>query len=89
MILIEYYNRIFIGFQWTLLCLQFILLKLIPDIPLPVQIQMARAEFINEKLIFFADDEDYDEIMKDLDNPVKNKEKLTSKLIFVMSYFQI
>lgn len=50
---------IFIGFQWVLMSIQFISQEIIDDVPLEVQIQMERNEFINLKVIEKVADEDY------------------------------
>lgn len=51
--------RIFIGFQWVLLSLQFISTVIIDDVPPEVTIQLERNEFINLKVIEKVADEDY------------------------------
>ena len=43
--------RIFIGFQWVLFSTQYIASALIPDTPNEVEIQCARIEFFNDKII--------------------------------------
>lgn len=49
---------IFIGFQWTLIFLQFVVQLVVPDEPEEVEIQKARMEFITSKLIARVPDED-------------------------------
>jgi hypothetical protein len=51
------FHRIFIGFQWVLFALQFIVQAVIPDHPPEVTIQTARNEFIVSKLIEKTPDE--------------------------------
>ncbi len=51
--------RIFIGFQWVLMSIQFIATQLIDDVPLEVNIQTERNAFINLKVIEKVADEDY------------------------------
>lgn len=51
--------RVFIGFQWVLIGLQFIAQAIVPDVPEEVEIQLARNEFINEKVIEKVEDEDF------------------------------
>lgn len=52
-------SRIFIGFQWVLISLQFLATEVIDDVPLEVNIQMERNEFINLKVIEKVADEDF------------------------------
>lgn len=54
--------RIFIGFQWVLICCQFFAQFIVPDVPEEVLIQEDRMKFINEKVIEKVEDEDYGEI---------------------------
>ena len=56
---------LFIGFQWFLISVQFIISAAIPDIPASVQIQSQRSEFIVSKLILHVEDEDYGEEQED------------------------
>jgi hypothetical protein len=51
-------NRIFIGFQWTLIGLQFIAQEIIEDCPAEVTIQRQRNEFINSKVVEKVADEE-------------------------------
>ena len=51
---------IFIGFQWTLISVQYAIAAMIPDESLDVTIQLRRTEFITSKLIDGVADEDYD-----------------------------
>lgn len=60
---------VFIGFQWGILSLQYIIGVLIPDIPNDVVIQLERTEFIVSKLIDKVPDEEYDP-KKKLDDPI-------------------
>eukprot|EP01035_Chromulina_nebulosa_P019942 gene19942-25908_t len=50
---------IFLGFQWVMLSIQFILSAAIPDIPEQVDIQLQRANFIVSKIINQDSDEDF------------------------------
>ncbi len=50
---------IFIGFQWVLIFVQFMMQAIIPDVPVEVQIQEQRIEFIQQKVIEKVEDEDY------------------------------
>jgi hypothetical protein len=52
-------RRIFIGFQWVLLSIQFFAQEVIDDVPSEVQIQLERTDFINEKVIEKVADEDF------------------------------
>lgn len=56
---------LFIGFQWFLISVQFIISAAIPDTPESVHIQQKRAEFIVSKLILHVEDEDYGEEQED------------------------
>lgn len=56
--------RIFIGFQWVLIGMQFIVQAIIPDVPNEVEIQSERIEFINEKVVEKVADEDYGETVE-------------------------
>lgn len=60
---------VFIGFQWGMLSLQYIIGALIPDTPSDVVIQLERTQFIVSKLIDKTSDENYDP-NKDLDAPL-------------------
>jgi hypothetical protein len=51
---------IFLGFQWVLISLQYILQAVIDDVPEEVEIQLKRTQFINEKVIEHVEDEDFD-----------------------------
>lgn len=51
---------IFIGFQWSLFCLQYLIDLVIPDEPLEVGIQKQRTEFLNAKILHKAKDDDDD-----------------------------
>merc|ERR1719223_2661538 len=64
---------VFIGFQWGLLSLQYIIGALIPDVPNDVVIQLERTEFIVSKLIDKVADEDYDP-KKNLDDPINSED---------------
>mmetsp|Transcript_6613 Transcript_6613/g.15107 ORF Transcript_6613/g.15107 Transcript_6613/m.15107 type:complete len:733 (+) Transcript_6613:286-2484(+) len=50
---------VFIGFQWTLLGLQFLSAEIIEDVPTEVTIQTERNEFMNLKVVEKVADEDY------------------------------
>jgi anoctamin-10/anoctamin-7 len=52
---------IFIGFQWVLISIQYVTQAIIPDVPESVEIQLARTEFINDKVIEKVPDEDFDD----------------------------
>ena len=54
---------VFFGFCVTLIFFQFLLTLAIPDVPLEVQIQHERQEFIVSKAIKRLQDEDYSELM--------------------------
>lgn len=56
----DIYGRswIFIGFQWTLIGMQFLVEEMIPDVPEEVEIQIKRQEFISAKLIDRIPDEE-------------------------------
>eukprot|EP01039_Chlorochromonas_danica_P003789 gene3789-4139_t len=56
----DIYGRswIFIGFQWTLIGMQFLVEQMIPDVPEEVEIQIKRQEFITAKLIDHIPDEE-------------------------------
>jgi len=58
-----YYAKlwVFIGFQWTLIAIQFIAKFIIDDEPMDVVIQKQRMEFIRRKIIEKVEDEDYGE----------------------------
>ena len=50
---------VFVGFQWACFTLQAILMALVPDVPVDVEIQIARNEFVIKKVIEkVADDDD-------------------------------
>jgi len=49
---------VFIGFQWALFTLQYIIEKIIPDEPLEVGIQVQRADFLNAKILQKQKDDD-------------------------------
>ena len=51
---------IFIGFQWTLISMQYMLSAFIPDVAVEVTVQLERQDFINAKLIEQLPDEDYE-----------------------------
>ena len=53
---------VFIGFQWALFSLQYIIQAVIPDEPLQVGIQKQRADFLNSKILDKAKDDD-DEVL--------------------------
>eukprot|EP00595_Chromulina_sp_UTEXLB2642_P000493 CAMPEP_0196761258 /NCGR_PEP_ID=MMETSP1095-20130614/417_1 /TAXON_ID=96789 ORGANISM="Chromulina nebulosa, Strain UTEXLB2642" /NCGR_SAMPLE_ID=MMETSP1095 /ASSEMBLY_ACC=CAM_ASM_000446 /LENGTH=186 /DNA_ID=CAMNT_0042110531 /DNA_START=2139 /DNA_END=2699 /DNA_ORIENTATION=+ len=53
---------IFIGYQWVMISFQYILSEAIPDVPEKVEIQLARQEFIVNKLIIHEPDENYGEV---------------------------
>jgi hypothetical protein len=42
---------VFIGFQWVLFFVQYVIRAIIPDIPFEVEIQTDRADFLNRKII--------------------------------------
>lgn len=50
--------RIFIGFQWTLISIQFIVEQLIPDEPEEAIIQLERQRFIVTKVLDHLEDEE-------------------------------
>lgn len=52
------YLRLFIGFQWTLIMVQFIVAEVVPDVPPEVEIQGQRQEFIRSKILDKVADED-------------------------------
>ena len=54
---------IFIGFQWALFSLQYIIQVYIPDEPLEVEIQKQRTEFLVSKILLKAKDDDDDVIV--------------------------
>ena len=58
----------FIGFQWALISIQFIIGAVIPDVPGSVVIQSQRQDFIISKLILNVEDEDYGEEAEDPNN---------------------
>lgn len=65
-VLSDYYTLfgrswIFIGFQWGLMTVQYIIAALIPDEPMEVQVQASRRAFICSKIIDGTPDEDYAE----------------------------
>lgn len=65
-VLSDYYSLfgrswLFIGFQWGLMTIQYIIGAVIPDEPLEVQVQASRKSFICSKIIDGTPDEDYDE----------------------------
>lgn len=45
------HNRLFIGFQWTLIMVQFIVADACPDVPEEVDIQLQRQAFIRSKIL--------------------------------------
>ncbi len=47
------------GFQWVLIACQFFVQAVVPDVPEEVEIQLARNEFINTKVIEKVEDEDF------------------------------
>jgi hypothetical protein len=47
---------IFIGFQWVIFSLQFLISLLVPDVPAFVDIQMKRNDFINHKIFLRESD---------------------------------
>ena len=49
---------LFIGFQWLVFILQYLLRAIIPDMPGEVTIQLERAKLIESKFIFFTQDTD-------------------------------
>ena len=49
---------LFVGFQWTVFILQYVLRAIIPDIPSEVTIQLERADLFESKFIFFTQDTD-------------------------------
>ena len=49
---------VFIGFQWALFSLQYVIAVAIPDEPLQVGIQKQRAEFLNDKILKKVKDDD-------------------------------
>jgi hypothetical protein len=51
--------RIFVGFQWVLISLQFLLSIVITDTPEDVEIQLRRAMFFQDKVIEKVADEDF------------------------------
>lgn len=61
--------RIFIGFQWVLISLQFIAAYAIPDVPEVVEIQLERTEFINSKVVLKVADEEFDEEEPEPESP--------------------
>lgn len=44
-------HRLFIGFQWTLIMVQFIVADACPDVPEEVDIQLQRQAFIRSKIL--------------------------------------
>lgn len=48
---------IFIGFQWILFSVQYIIRQSIPDVSFPIQVQVERAQRINDKIIDRVPDE--------------------------------
>lgn len=66
---------IFIGFQWAMISIQYIIAAIIPDKPMDVVIQEARTTFIVSKLIEKVADEDYDpKAVVDLNAPIPEEE---------------
>lgn len=51
-------HRVFVGFQWVLIGIQFIIQSFVPDEPEEVAIQMKRQAFITSKVIDRTPDED-------------------------------
>lgn len=60
---------IFVGFQWVVFSLQYCIRLIIPDIPMEVQIQKDRADYLNLKLI----DKTPDIEVADLNNSISLK----------------
>lgn len=54
--------RVFIGFQWVLVLIQFLFTEIIEDVPDEVTIQLQRMEFIKSKVIDGIPDEIDDEV---------------------------
>lgn len=59
---IQFRFWIFVGFQWVLFSLQYALAALVVDLPLDVDIQLQRQEFINRKLLKLEADDNFDVI---------------------------
>jgi hypothetical protein len=49
---------VFIGFQWFIFTIQWVVSTLIPDVPADVKMQMQRMEFITEKIIYRVPDKE-------------------------------
>lgn len=67
--------RIFVGFQWSLIGVQFIAQAIVPDVPEEVEVQLERMEFIVSKVIDKTEDEDQDTVTSfsvDANDPTKN-----------------
>lgn len=52
---------IFLGFQWVLISIQFFTQAIIPDVPEEVELQIQRADFMNDKVLDHVEDEDFDD----------------------------
>lgn len=63
---------LFIGFQWCLITVYFFIQFYIPDVPIEVDIQLKRAEFIIEKVVHKKPD---DEMISIKDYKLKKQEK--------------
>jgi len=68
---------IFLGFQWTLFCFQYVLSACVSDVTESVSIQIQRMRFIVSKIIRKEPDEDYDAIRNDPNRFVVPKEEPT------------
>ena len=49
---------IFIGFQWVMFFVNYVIRAVIPDIPWEIEVQKQRQDFVNKKLIIGEADED-------------------------------
>ena len=59
-------SRLFIGFQWTLIVVQFVVAEICPDVPEEVEIQIDRQNFIRSKILDKVADDDMenDEVLE-------------------------
>jgi len=63
---------IFIGFQWVIFAIQFLIRAAIPDEPYDVSIQRQRQDFINAKIIDKEGEEDVAELMSQMRDKFPN-----------------
>lgn len=68
---------IFIGFQWVVFAIQFLIRAAIPDEPYDVAIQRQRQEFINSKIIEKEGDEDVTALMAKMKDTFPNIREYT------------